>query len=174
MKCPHGGEILGLQLTDFDLRTAIENALILVRERASRLGTSVEDGGRGVYQTGQSRGVMPHYGRIRPRQIAPPVNAKNMDTNPPSAIDSAPGASGFPSRFQCAAILIAIQAIIAVAEPETSNATARVKNRRSMRPAAHDGIRRSGSHVEGIVSSNASGAVRICARRPSTTRPTTK
>jgi hypothetical protein len=33
-KCPHGGEVLGLELTDFDLRTAIENALILVRERA--------------------------------------------------------------------------------------------------------------------------------------------
>ncbi len=35
-KCPHGGEVLGLELRDFDLRTEIENALILVRERASR------------------------------------------------------------------------------------------------------------------------------------------
>ena len=118
--------------------------------------------------------LMSHYGRIRPRQIAPPVNAKNMDTSPPSAIESAPGASGFPRRFQRAAILIAIQAIIAVAEPETSNATAKVKNRRSMRPTAHDGMRGSGSHVEGTTSSNASGAARICSRRPSTTRPTTK
>jgi hypothetical protein len=30
-KCPHSGEALGLELRDFDLRTAIENALILVR-----------------------------------------------------------------------------------------------------------------------------------------------
>src|SRR2546428_11196199 len=37
-KCPHGGEVLGLELTDFDLRIAIENALILVREQASRRG----------------------------------------------------------------------------------------------------------------------------------------
>jgi hypothetical protein len=31
--------VLGLELTDFDLRTAVENALILVRERASRRGS---------------------------------------------------------------------------------------------------------------------------------------
>src|SRR3989442_5151870 len=37
-KCPHGGEVLRLELTDFDLRAAIENALILVREQDSRRG----------------------------------------------------------------------------------------------------------------------------------------
>ena len=35
-------KVLGLELTDFDLRTAIENALILVREPASRWG-ALED-----------------------------------------------------------------------------------------------------------------------------------
>ena len=30
------GKFSGSSLTDFDLRTAVENALILVRERASR------------------------------------------------------------------------------------------------------------------------------------------
>ncbi len=43
-KCPHGGEVLGLELTDFDLRTAIENALILVRDAEITL---LLDGERG-------------------------------------------------------------------------------------------------------------------------------
>jgi hypothetical protein len=41
-KCPHGGEVLGLGLRDFDRCTAIDNTLILIRELAGRRGITLE------------------------------------------------------------------------------------------------------------------------------------